>query len=122
MNAWARVPVLILVLLGGCVTEPPWEQAFHSEVVNGSTQDDVRKKFGEPELVTPLDDGGSIWTYRYVRGTYRTGYTAGAECWQYSLTFDAQKVLRSSKELDCSGELKGYDPASDEKYLQRLHK
>jgi hypothetical protein len=111
----------LILLLGACVTEPPWEKDFHSEVVNQSTQEDVVKKFGQPELVTPLDDGGSIWTYRYSRGTFRSGYAATSECWEYSLTFDSRKILRAAKELDCSGQLRGYDPTEDEKYLKPTH-
>lgn len=106
-------------MLTACASDPPWERDFHSEVVNQSTQADVVKKFGEPELVTPLDNGGAIWVYRYSRGTFSSGYTAVSECWEYSLTFDAQKILRAANEVSCSGKLKGYDPTEDEKYLQR---
>ena len=116
MNRLFQLPVLLVVT--ACATEPSWERDFHAEVLNQSTQADVRAKFGAPELVTPLDNGESIWTYRYTRGTYSSGYAATSECWEYSLTFDAKKILRTAKELDCSGKLRGYDPTEDEKYLQ----
>jgi hypothetical protein len=101
-----------------CASEPSWEHDFHQEIVNQSTQADVRTKFGEPEMVTPLNNGGSVWTYRYSRGTFKSGYAATSECREYGLTFDKAKVLRSAKELDCSGTLKGYDPTEDEKFLK----
>jgi len=116
MNRLLQLPVLLVVT--ACAAETSYERDFRSEVLNASTQADVHAKFGAPELVTPLDDGGSIWTYRYTRGTYKSGYAATSECWEYSLTFDAKKILRASKELDCSGKLRGYDPTEDEKYLQ----
>lgn len=116
----------LTVLLGGlaalglaaCAAEPSYERDFQAEVVNRSTQADVRAKFGAPELVTTLDNGETIWSYRYSRGTYRSGYAATSECWQYSLTFDVKGLLRDAAEVSCSGMLRGYDPAEDEKYLK----
>ena len=116
MNRLLQLPVLLVVT--ACAIEPSFERNFHEEVLNQSTQTDVRAKFGAPEMVTPMADGGSIWTYRYTRGTYKSGYAATSECWEYSLTFDAKKILRAANELDCSGKLQGYDPTEDEKYLQ----
>jgi len=101
-----------------CETQPQYERDFQAEVVNQSTQADVQSKFGNPEMVTPLNDGGEVWTYRYSRGKYSTGYAATSECWEYSLTFDAKKLLRKSAASNCSGKLQGYDPKEDEKYLK----
>lgn len=101
-----------------CETAPQFERNFQSEVVNQSTQDDVRAKFGTPEMVTPLNDGGEVWVYRYSRGKFSTGYAATAECWEYALTFNASKVLRKLDAVNCSGKLKGYDPTEDEKFLK----
>jgi len=108
----------ILPALIACETEPQYERNFQSDVINQSTQADVRAKFGNPEMVTPLNDGGEVWVYRYSRGTYSSGYAATSECWEYALTFNAAKVLRKSDAVNCSGKLKGYDPTEDEKYLK----
>jgi len=107
-----------LMMLAACETQPQYERDFQNEVVNQSTQEDVRSKFGTPEMVTPLNNGGEVWVYRYSRGTFSSGYAATSECWEYSLNFDANKVLRKSEAINCSGKLKGYDPAEDEKYLK----
>lgn len=112
------VLLVIMPNLMGCETQPQYERDFQAEVVNQSTQDDVRSKFGTPEMVTPLADGGEVWVYRYSRGKFSTGYAATAECWEYSLTFNAKKVLRKSDAVNCSGKLPGYDPKEDEKYLK----
>lgn len=112
------VLAVVVNILTGCETQPQYERDFQAEVVNQSTQDDVRSKFGTPEMVTPLNDGGEVWVYRYSRGKFSTGYAATAECWEYSLTFNAKKVLRKSDALNCSGKLPGYDPKEDEKYLK----
>lgn len=111
------LPVLLASLMA-CETQPQYERDFQAEVVNQSTQADVRSKFGTPEMVTPLNDGGEVWVYRYSRGKFSTGYAATSECWEYSLNFDARKVLRKSEAINCSGKLKGYDPKEDEKYLK----
>jgi hypothetical protein len=112
------LPWLAALGLAACVAETSYERDFRAEVLNQSTQSDVRAKFGEPEMVTPLDGGGTIWVYRYSRGTFRSGYAATSECWQYSLTFDSKGVLRNAAEVTCSGTLRGYDPSEDEKYLK----
>jgi hypothetical protein len=104
--------------LAACETQPQYERDFQSDVINESTQEDVRAKFGNPEMVTPLNNGGEVWVYRYSRGTFSSGYAATSECWEYSLSFDAKKVLRKSEAINCSGKLKGYDPTEDEKYLK----
>jgi hypothetical protein len=119
-------PLQLTLALGGlaalglaaCGAEPSYERDFQTEVVNRSTQAEVRAKFGAPELVTVLDNGEVIWNYRYSRGTFSSGYAASSECWQYSLTFDPKGVLRDATEVSCSGTLRGYDPTEDEKYLK----
>jgi hypothetical protein len=108
----------LFLLVSACESQPAWERDFQSEVVSESTQADVRAKFGVPELVTPLDDGGEIWIYRYSRGKFSAGYSAMSECKEYSLTFDKKKILRNTRQVDCSGRLPGYDPSEDVKYLK----
>jgi hypothetical protein len=113
----AALAALFLSVMA-CESQPRWERDFQSEVVSESTQADVRGKFGTPEMVTPLEDGSEIWIYRYSRGKFSTGYSAMSECREYSLTFDKKKVLRNTRQVDCSGRLPGYDPREDERYLK----
>jgi hypothetical protein len=62
---------------------------------NHATQDDIRKRMGQPPATQPLETGETVWQYEYY------GYHGGDRntpgqiwCDRYSLAFDNQSVLR----------------------------
>jgi len=83
------------LLLVSCV---PWQWEYLINATDRVTQDDVKKRFGDPLLAKNLDEGDSIWTYRYeVSSSFwmrRGDMVGGQRCIEYLLTFDIEEVLR----------------------------
>lgn len=62
-----------------------------------ATQDNVRAELGPPDYTKDLGDGRTAWIYavKWSTATYLTYADPDAEvCNEYTLTFDAQKILR----------------------------
>jgi hypothetical protein len=87
----------------------PWPVNYLTEAAGHANQRQVRAKLGVPNLTARSLDGGTIWTYHYVRGAPGS---AATECLEYALTFDKQGVLRSWIQEDCTET--GVEPAGNE--------
>lgn len=98
---WARALVALCI---GTVSCTPWETTYLEKAVNQATQAEVRQRFGPPHAITPLNSGGSEWTYQY-RGSAvgpMGGFDTGdASCHEYILTFDQQDTLRHWTRQPC---------------------
>jgi hypothetical protein len=60
-------------------------------------QSEVKERLGAPRTTRDLEDGGSVWTYRYESsGSWigqRGDMVGGTRCIEYVLTFDGKGVL-----------------------------
>ena len=97
MRQWLVV-WMVGVALVGCETSP-WPVDYLTDSVGHATQADVRGKLGGPNLVAAALDGGTVWTYHYVRGAPGS---ATSECFEYALRFDQQGIFRSWAQTDCA--------------------
>ncbi|MGH7166418.1 MAG: hypothetical protein ACREIS_12945, partial [Nitrospiraceae bacterium] len=60
-------------------------------------------RYGAPDTMERLDNGGSVWTY-YDRGSATasySGYARSTFCLAYVLTFDQEGILRGWAQRDC---------------------
>ncbi len=86
---------ILAVILTSCLPSQ-WEYLVES--TGRATQEEVTDRLGAPFQTESLEDGGSLWTYRYeVRSSVFVGsrgdMVGGAPCIEYLLTFDRKKVL-----------------------------
>jgi hypothetical protein len=88
------VALMLALVLTACL---PSQWDYLVEATGQATQEDVRERFGAPRRSQDLEDGGSLWVYRYnVRSSLagmRGDMMGGAPCIEYFLTFDRAKVL-----------------------------
>jgi len=88
------VALMLALMLTACL---PSQWDYLVEATGQATQEDVRERFGAPRRSQDLEDGGSLWVYRYnVRSSLagmRGDMMGGAPCIEYFLTFDRTKVL-----------------------------
>jgi hypothetical protein len=92
--------VLVLLLLTACGPAPPLRSEYLSNVEGKATQDEIVQRFGPPHRTKALENGGSAWTYRFERIYYTWG-GAARRCTQYTLTFNADKVLTDWDDEEC---------------------
>lgn len=114
--------------LGAC--SRPWQDAYLTDSLHKTTQQDVTERLGPPHGVKEsLLDGNSTWTYRYAlsdrdlnpyswknigKGVTGLGDAAASligkggkqeneslSCARYVLTFDPKKVLQEYKRESC---------------------
>jgi outer membrane protein assembly factor BamE (lipoprotein component of BamABCDE complex) len=95
--------VILSSLILACSTLP---DDYLKKNTGKATQEDIRAKLGDPDHRYQLENGESKWVYiQHVSyATYLTYANKDAEtCYNYDLTFDSQKVLKSWKEetKDC---------------------
>ena len=97
--AWA-VGLLLLSLMS-CATVPG-EPDFLTEGLNRYTQEEIRNRLGDPQAIQKLDNGGSMWTYRYRRtGISGTAVVGQSHCREYHLRFDRHKIFRGWEGVKC---------------------
>ena len=97
----ARLLLIAAVILFGCT---PWRSSYLADVVNHATQDEITQRLGPPDVSRTLDNGGAVWRYRYYESYFsgrRGSISGGSNCFEYILTFDAQKVLRDWVQQGC---------------------
>src|SRR5574341_1742386 len=87
-----------------------WPASYLDEAVNRETQTEVRQRFGRPGIAAESLGGGSLWTYRFVRGTPGS---AAHECWEYALSFDRRGTLRSWTQDHCTEEFPDPVPSQE---------
>jgi hypothetical protein len=85
------------VMLAGCESGP-WPAGYLADAVDQQTQAEVGRRLGAPDAARQTPDGGSVWTYQFVRGMPTS---AVRECWDYELWFDRQSILRSWTQEPC---------------------
>ncbi|MFQ5991578.1 MAG: hypothetical protein ACE5NA_03985 [Nitrospiraceae bacterium] len=96
---------LLLLSLMSCATVPG-EPDFLTEGLNRYTQEEIRNRLGDPQAIQKLDNGGSMWTYRYRRtGISGTAVVGQTHCWEYHLRFDRQKIFRGWEGVKCKTNL-----------------
>jgi len=99
MRVLINVMVLSLTLGGvGCVLFLAKETRYLLSAADRATQEDVRQHLGQPLRVTSHQTGEAVWAYR-VRERVEGGNNAWTMvgvwwCDNYTLTFDAQGILR----------------------------
>ncbi len=90
-----------VVLLGAC-TSTQWKADHIDRGINRLSQEEVVQLFGPPDATRALQDGESLWVYRYsystIRGTAMAGTT---HCWENRLRFDREKILRERQRGSC---------------------
>ena len=107
---WGLPLALTSVALAGCASGP-WPASYLTDAVDQQTQTEIRQRLGAPDVAARTLDGGSVWTYQFVRGMPTT---AVHECWESVLTFDKQGVLRSWTQEPCPEEIAEPSKSSDE--------
>ena len=93
---WAAVSAITFAL-AGCESSP-WPVGYLTETVGHATQTDVKGKLGAPNLTATASDGGTMWSYHYVRGWPGS---ATYECLEYALRFDQKGIFRSWVQTEC---------------------
>ena len=92
---------LLLLSLMSCATVPG-ETDFLTEGLNVYTQDEVRMRLGDPQEIREIDNGGTMWTYRYRRtGISGTAVVGRTHCWEYHLRFDRKRIFRGWEGMKC---------------------
>ncbi len=91
--------VLVATALGSILVScVPTQWEYLIEAADRATEDDVKARFGPPLLTKSLEEGGSVWTYRYEETSSWRGkrgdMVGGLPCTEYVLNFDGQKILR----------------------------
>lgn len=72
--------------------------------VNHATEQEIQKRFGNPQMTSALGKGGTEWTYRYRSsqvGPFGGVDSGGAACREFVLTFDETHILRKWKRQMC---------------------
>jgi hypothetical protein len=92
--------VLVLLFLTACGPVPPLRSQYLSDVEGKATQDEIEQRFGPPHHTKALENEGSVWTYRFESAFY-TYWGAARSCIQYTLTFNAEKVLKNWDDEEC---------------------
>lgn len=90
---------LSLMLLGaGCSVLIPKETRYLESAQDRATQEDVRKKLGEPKFNATTVSGEPIWVYQIMwqdPSNQNSWGAPGTWCDEYVLTFDKQGILRN---------------------------
>ncbi|TAJ07879.1 MAG: hypothetical protein EPO61_12180 [Nitrospirae bacterium] len=99
MNRFARMIVVGLALLGaGCVYVEGKETVYLESAKGQATQEEVRKKMGQPKYQASTLAGEPIWVYQVMwqdPSNQNSWGAPGTWCDEYVLTFDRQGVLRN---------------------------
>nr|MBI3612258.1 hypothetical protein [Nitrospirota bacterium] len=88
-----------LALLGaGCTYLEGKETVYLESAKDRATQEDVRKRMGEPKIKASTPAGEPIWVYQVMwqdPSNQNSWGAPGTWCDEYVLTFDKQGVLRN---------------------------
>ena len=88
----------LIVVGGGCVLFLAKETRYLLTATDRATKEEVRHHLGQPSTVAPAKAGETRWTYRireFVQGGNSVwDMTGDWWCDDYTLTFDAQGILR----------------------------
>ncbi len=95
-----------VVMIGGCSWVMPWPARYLDRVTGSATQEQVAQHLERPLVERSLEDGGTVWEYRYT-GVSSPMLLPITEAWciEYTLLFDPQKVLRYWLRKDCGQSL-----------------
>jgi hypothetical protein len=96
------LPLALTYLALAACESGPWPASYLTEAVGQQTQAEVRQRLGPPDAAARSLDGGSLWTYQFVRGMPTTAFH---ECWDVALSFDKQGVLRHWTQDPCPEEV-----------------
>jgi len=96
----------------GCSWLMPWPARYLAQATGSATQEQVAQQLEPPQIERSLDDGETVWEYRYT-GVSSPMLLPITEVWcvEYRLVFDQQKVLRHWLRKDC-GQLLDINSAS----------
>lgn len=96
---WVSVVVLTLP---GCGWFMPWPARYLAQATGTATQEQVAQQLEPPQVVRVLDDGETVWAYRYtgVSSPMLLPITEGW-CVEYRLIFDPEKILRHWRRQEC---------------------
>ena len=94
-----NVTILSLIVAGGgCVLFLAKETRYLLTAADRATKEEVRQHLGQPSTITPTKAGEAVWIYRireFVQGGNNVwNMTGDWWCDEYTLTFDAQGILR----------------------------
>ena len=99
MKTFIGTICLGLMLLGaGCSVLIPKETRYLESAQDRATQEDVRKKLGEPKFKATAVSGEPIWVYQIMwqdPSNQNSWGAPGTWCDEYVLTFDRQGILRN---------------------------
>lgn len=96
--------LVTVLLLSSCGLFTTRQETYLEQATGKATQKEIEQEFGEPVAVQALDNGETVWVFRY------TGVSSPMlldvdlyEVWcvEYVLTFDAEKILRHWVRRDC---------------------
>ena len=99
MRVLMNATILSLTLVGvGCVLFLAKETRYLLSATDRATQEVVRQHLGQPLRVTSNKSGEAVWAY-HIRELVKGGNNAWTMvgtwwCDDYTLTFDAQGILR----------------------------
>src|SRR5947208_4733581 len=87
----------------GCSWLMPWPARYLAQATGSATQEQVAQQLEPPHVERSLDDGETVWEYRYT-GVSSPMLLPITEVWcvEYRLVFDQQTVLRHWLRKDCS--------------------
>src|SRR3989454_800670 len=79
----------------GCSWLMPWPARYLAQATGSATQEQVAQQLEPPQIERSLDDGETVWEYRYT-GVSSPMLLPITEVWcvEYRLVFDQQTVLR----------------------------
>ncbi len=109
-GGWGFLPSVIRMGLSGFILATAgWascgyiETGYFQSKVDVATQEMVAQRYGPPDTIEKLGNGGAVWTY-YDRGSATasySGYARSTFCQAYVLTFDKEGTLRGWAQRDC---------------------
>jgi hypothetical protein len=81
----------------GCALIQPKETIYLRNSTDQATQEQVRRQFGPPRLISATDTGEEVWVYeiRDIEPMSQSSWsTLGSWCDEYTLRFDKAGILR----------------------------
>lgn len=93
---------VVALTLSGCAWSMPWPARYLAQATGTATQEQVAQQVEPPQVERVLDDGETVWVYRYtsVSSPMLLPVTEGW-CVEYRLVFDLQKILRHWRRQPC---------------------
>ena len=85
----------VAIVCFGCALFEGKDVAWLEDAQGQATQEQVRKRWGEPTSSRLVESGESLWIYEKREEQPGNRYAApGTWCEEYALTFDNQAILR----------------------------